>query len=448
MGQEEVIKKALGQMQRQQGDHWRGASSKELADTAGLAWTSAKRLLQSMVDSGQVMRTGKARATRYLLPNTAVGVAALIDGTATAEAPDSEADQLRTYLQQPLGQRKPVGYNRNFVDDYSPNETTLLPKELLDRFAATRMHGQQPAGTYARNVMEPLLIDLSWSSSRLEGNRYSMLDTLKLFQNGTEGGDTDAVMLLNHKQAIEYLVDDVPLSGLTQDSVRNLHTLLMRDLLHDPASLGAIRNRVVGISDTSYQPTNIPALLGEMFEQIIAKARAINHPIEAAFFLWVNIAYLQPFEDGNKRTSRLAANIPLLMFNYAPLSFLDVNANDYAYAMMGVYEQCNTALAAELFESAYERSVEKYKVQLKAVSGPDPDRLRLRGAIDEVMGLVVRDRMSRSAAVASLHLGSADSGLLNQQVEKELQILGAHNCARFRLTMGQVNKWIEDGRPG
>ncbi len=187
------------------------------------------------------------------------------------------------------------------------------------------MQGQQPASTYARKVLEQLLIDLSWSSSRLEGNRYTLLATQELFKSGVPDAnghiDADTVMLLNHKRAIEFLVDAVPTYGLTTALIQNLHALLLQDLLADSDALGTIRQTVVNITDTVYVPTQVPSLLQEMLPMVVDKARLIKNPVEAAFFLWVNLAYLQPFEDGNKRCSRLAANIPLMLYNCAPCLF-------------------------------------------------------------------------------------------------------------------------------
>jgi len=156
-------------------------------------------------------------------------------------------------------------------------------------------------------------------------------------------------MLLNHKAAIEFLVDAVPTQGMTMSLVRNLHAVLMQDLLASTEGLGAIRKKVVNISDTTYVPMQVPAFLEEMLDNVIGKARLVKNPIEAAFFVWVNLAYLQPFEDGNKRTSRLAANIPLMLYNCAPLSFIDVDTNDYALAMLGVYEFLDVSMAVDLF---------------------------------------------------------------------------------------------------
>lgn len=177
------------------------------------------------------------------------------------------------------------------MDDYVPNASFLLPENLAQALAGEgRMRGQQPAGTYAHKVLGPLLIDLSWSSSRLEGNRYSLLATEELFKHGTTASDLDAVMLLNHKAAIEFMIDAVPEYGLISAVIRNLHAILMQDLLADTNRLGNIRRKVVNISDTTYVPAQAPPLLEEMFEHIVDKARQVKNPVEAAFFLWVNLA--------------------------------------------------------------------------------------------------------------------------------------------------------------
>lgn len=167
-------------------------------------------------------------------------------------------------------------------------------------------------------------------------------------------------MLLNHKAAIDFLVDCLPREGLSSLVVRNLHALLMQDLGLGSGMLGAIRTSPLGIAGTLYAPMQEADRLEEMLGSIVAKASIIRHPIEAALFLWVNLAYLQPFENGNEGTSRLAANIPLLLHNCAPLSFVDVAPDDYACAMFAVYELQNVALAVDLFSWTYRRSMNKY----------------------------------------------------------------------------------------
>jgi fido (protein-threonine AMPylation protein) len=412
---------------------------------------TVRRHLDALCASGQLTRSGQARATRYRLAGAAAPVR-----TGVLEEPSSGAGpawspaaiELGHRLDWPLAARDPVTYQREFVEDYVPNQSWLMPQDLAEElYRDGRLREQQPAGTYARKVLEQLLIDLSWSSSRLEGNRYTLLATEDLFRRGTAGSDADAVMLLNHNAAIEFLVDAVPLQGLSTALIRNLHAVLMQDLLADTDSLGVIRKKLVSISGTVYVPTQVPAVLEEMLETILAKARLIKNPLEAAFFLWVNIAYLQPFEDGNKRTSRLAANIPLMLYNCSPLSFLDVNPHDYAQAMLGVYEFLDVSRAVDLFTWTYRRSMKKYVVVMESMGAPNPLRLRYREHLTEAMGLVVRDRKSAQAAVAELGLTEDQAPGFEAMLLDELKKLEVFNCARYRLTLTATQAWIDANRP-
>lgn len=429
-------------------------SSTEVISATGGSSATVRRHLDALCASGELVRDGKARATRYRLAKSAA--------VATSIAPQthSETDtlghpawspgalQLRRRLDVPLGARDPVTYQRDFIDSYVPNTTWLMPQSLADELYRTgRMRDQQPAGTYARKVLEQLLIDLSWSSSKLEGNRYTLLDTEELFKSGQPATDFDGIMLLNHKAAIEFLVDSVPTLGLNTGLLQNMHAVLMRDLLPDPRSLGAIRTKLVNISGTAYVPTQVPQVLREIFELIVSKAQHIKNPVEAAFFLWVNLAYLQPFEDGNKRVSRLAANIPLMLYNQAPLSFLDVDRQEYALAMMGVYEFCDVSMAADLFAWTYRRSQAKYRVILEAMGAPDPFRLAHREVLNAAILLIVRERKSTPDALQALALPEADADRFGKMLEAELEALEDYNSARYRLRPGETADWIQAGRP-
>ncbi|MGB3431737.1 Fic family protein [Achromobacter sp.] len=441
--------------QRRENLPW--VSSSELAYRTGVSWSTVKRQLENLRKAGAILREGHGRATRYRIADeTPASMLPTTIATRLAE-PASEAigmiwsergQALLARLRQPLAARAPVGYERTFVDSYVPNQSSLLPSSLAQDLADEgRMPGQSPAGTYARRVLEPLLLDLSWSSSRLEGNRYSLLATQELFKHGRAGEDLDAVMLLNHKRAIEFLVDAVPAHGLTSAVIGNLHAILLEELLANTDGLGRIRQIVVNIGDTTYVPLQAPLLLQEMFDQIVDKARLIKNPVEAAFFLWVNLAYLQPFEDGNKRTSRLSANIPLMLYNCAPLSFLDVEVQDYVYAMLGVYEYGDVTLATELFAWAYRRSIRKYAVQLNAAGVPDPVRFRFREKLNEAIGRVLHEQQTAEAATATLGMSEDDVQLFRPILAQELRILDVYNCARYRLSMDLVQRWVEAGRP-
>ncbi|WP_096697496.1 Fic family protein [Polaromonas sp. AER18D-145] len=428
-------------------------SSSELATLTGISLATLKRHLEQLVREQRLTRAGKARATRYSLPNDAIADLQNVAHAhswmgATVSPPWSEpARALLDTLLSPLAARNPVTYQRKFVDDYAPNVSSLLPPNLAQAlYNEGRMQGQQAAGTYARKVLEPLLIDLSWSSSRLEGNTYSLLATEQLFEKGVHDGSRDAVMLLNHKRAIEFMVDAVPQYGLTGPVISNLHSLLMQDLLDSADALGAIRTKVVNISNTVYVPTQVPSLLAEMLNTIVERARLIKNPAEAAFFLWINLAYLQPFEDGNKRTSRLAANIPLMLYNCAPLSFLDVDPHDYALAMIGVYELLDVSLASELFAWTYRRALRKYAVILESMGVPDPFRVKHRERLNEAIQAIVREGRRATVAMSSLEPGN-DAQQFAAMLDDELTKLTVNNCARYRLTMRVVEDWIARGRP-
>ena len=401
-----------------------------------------------MVSDGRLERTARGPATRYRPGRTSSTAApAPTEAPATPGNPDARAR--REYLARPPGARTAVSYERAFVDDYVPNETSLLPVGL----AATlhkegRAQAQQTAGTVARRVLEQLLLDLSWHSSRVEGNRKSLLNTRELFASG--GGDVrdpDVTMLLNHRAAIEFMVDAVPQQGMTVPLVRNLHAILMHGLLDDPNATGAIRGRIITIEDSVYQPPHVPLVLEELLNEIVSKARLIRNPVEAAFFLWVNLAYLQPFEDGNQCTSRLCANLPQLIYNCAPLSFLEVKTSEYACAMLAVYERQNVALAAALFEVTYRRSIARYHAALGAFGTPDPVRARYRQEIGDVVRRVVGGA-SLAAATQVLALDGEELATFTRVALEELAHLEIFNCARYRLSIPITQGWIAAGRPG
>jgi len=414
------------------------------------------RALRDLLAAGFLERLGDGRSTRYVATDAARAAMGPLPSAALSPAApgllqwSAAALPLVEALRAPLGTRTPVGFESSFVGDYVPNQSSLLPPQLAsDLFNAGRSRDQQPAGTYAREVLEQLLIDLSWSSSRLEGNNKSLLDTKELFELGQQAGpfDEDTLMLLNHKDAIEFMVDAVPTEGITVPVIVDLQSRLMRDLLKDSRDIGSIRRRVVNIDGSVYSPSNIPALLEHELKSIVEKVRHIRNPVEAAFFLWVNLAYLQPFADGNKRTSRLSANMPLMLHNCAPLSFLDVERTDYATAMLGVYEQRNVAAAVELFEFVYRRSIQKYSVLRASLAVPDPLRARYRQALNELMQFVVFHGRTLQNALSEVPIAAADLAALSVIVSTELDHLEPYNCARYNLARSMTQRWIDAGRP-
>ena len=160
----------------------------------------------------------------------------------------------------------PVVYRTEFLEQYHPNHTAYLPLKLREQLHALgRSPAEQtPAGTFARDILNRLLIDLSWASSQLEGNTYSRLDTARLIEFGQEAEGKDAFetqMILNHKQAIEFLVHSPEQALVSQDTIVALHALLSDGLMPDPAMCGRIRSRAVEIGGSVYLPVALPQRL-------------------------------------------------------------------------------------------------------------------------------------------------------------------------------------------
>ena len=202
--------------------------------------------------------------------------------------------------------RQPVGYDPEFLFSYRPNDSFYLSQDERAqlREAGRAGVGEQPAGTYAKRILNRLLIDLSWNSSRLEGNTYSLLDTWRLIEAGevAEGKDRrDAQMILNHKSAIEFLVDAAEDIGFDRYTIFNLHAALAENLLPDPDAPGRLRRSGVGIHGSVFHPLEAPQLVEECFGRLLASAAAIEDPFEQAFFTMVHFPYLQAFDDVNKR---------------------------------------------------------------------------------------------------------------------------------------------------
>ena len=191
------------------------------------------------------------------------------------------------------------------------------------------------AGAYAKKIYHRLLIDLSYNSSRLEGNTYSLLDTERLIFEGAARADKldeEKIMILNHKEAIRHLVDGAPKIQIDFNEICTLHYLLSDGLITPPHS-GNIRDSGVRIGGSTYIPLENKIEIERLLYLICEKAQIIQDPFECSLFLLTHIAYLQPFIDVNKRTSRLSANIPLITHNLVPLSFNDVEKEDYNTAI-------------------------------------------------------------------------------------------------------------------
>lgn len=415
--------------------------------------------LKTLIDDERLIRDGSGRWARYRLPRDISLPGRATFGPLRSDArlsigiPLSEAGkEIQDYVRQPTAAREPVGYDRTFLDSYRPNADFYLSeteRSELGECGETEIV-EQPAGTYAKQVLNRLLIDLSWNSSRLEGNTYSLLDTKRLIELGeeTEGKDRlEAQMILNHKEAIEILVDGAEEIGFDRHTILNLHAALADNLLPDPGAPGRLRRSAVGIGGSVFLPLEVPQLIEERFDGILAKASRIEDPFERAFFAMVHLPYLQPFDDVNKRVSRLAANIPLIRENLSPLSFEEVSRELYTEAILGVYELRRTELLRDLFIWAYRRSAARYAAVRQSLGEPDPFRLIHRTAIRQLVGEVVSEGMDNRTATAHIgawtmaHIEQPDRERFREIVERELLSLHEGNFARYRVRPSEFAKW-------
>lgn len=453
----EAVVKVVAQFQS-------GAALEEIAASLqiDLPRRTLQRRLATLVEHKRLIVEGRARASRYRLPerkDRAVE-AAVSDGIRISDEVDvqlplsADGREIRRLIRRPIQQRQPVGYNRGFLESYRPNESRYLSENLCKHLRGLGQAAdvRRPAGTYARKIFNRVLIDLSWNSSRLEGNTYSLLETQQLLELGAAAAGRaveETQMILNHKAAIELLVDQAEQTGFNPYTIRNLHALLSNNLLPDPGACGRLRQIAVTIGGSVYHPLEVPQQIEEYFGLILDKADAIEDPFEQAFFVTAQLTYLQPFEDVNKRVSRLAANIPLIRENLSPLSFVDVPVQDYVNGIHGVYELNRVDCLRDVFVWGYERSSARYAAVRQSLGEPDPLRLKYRTQIAELVAGVVKNAMGKTQATVMIQAHAKEqievmvAHRFVEVVETELMSLHEGNIARYRLTPSEYEAWRE-----
>ncbi len=419
-----------------------------------IARRTAQRLIAKLIESGKVAARGEGRARRYFCPATQSSrgaQAAKIDSFPSFIPLSADSQDILAYINQPHEARKPVGYQRDFLDAYRPNETWYLSESLrrqLNRMGRTT-DVDEPAGTYSRAILNRLLIDLSWASSHLEGNTYSRLDTRELIEHGKAARGKAAIetqMILNHKTAIELLVENIESAEFNHYTLMNLHSALSENLLPNPADEGRVRQHAVDIGKSVYRPLSTPQQVEDALEVLLGKANQIGDPFEQSFFMMVHLPYLQPFADINKRTSRLAANIPLFRANLCPLTFLDVPEQAYSRATLGVYEMTRVELLRDLYVWAYERSTQEYLAIKQNLAEPDPLRLAWRDFIKQTIREVVMQPALEplfyiQRAVAE-HIPANEQVGVQALIVEELRRLHEGVLARYGLRPSEYFAWV------
>ena len=406
-----------------------------------------QRRLKELKESNRLLTKGEARSTRYF-PKVKKYENEASDDLIPLSI---EGKKILKLISLSEIQRIPVGYNKQFLENYLPNiDSYLSPKEKEILLEIGKTQGDnQAAGTYARQILNRLLIDLSWNSSRLEGNTYSLLDTELLIHDGKPADDKSAKetqMILNHKDAIEFLVDESDEIGFNRYTILNLHALLSNNLLPNPSASGRLREFGVGITNSVFTPLEIPQLISEYFDLILSKVNQIKDPFEQAFFILVHFPYLQPFDDVNKRVSRLAANIPFNRKNLSPLSFIDVPKDYYIKGMLAVYELNRTDLLKDVFIWAYERSAMRYAAIRQSLGEPDTFRLKYRDEMKNTIVKIILQKAQKDGAIQIIkddanNLPQNDQAKFIESVETELIGLHDGNFARYKISPSEFKRW-------
>lgn len=318
-----------------------GLSAADLVQRVAGTWSRStlNRRLKEELARGSIISIGKGPATRYFSADPLAAV--------------------RKYMGQPFNERKAAPYNEKRLD--------VEPGVSEENLTKLRSRGFK--GLDKRNLTQ-FLIDFSCASSVLEGGTYSLLDTQALIEYGEKNKGKpldDAYLVLNHKEAFEYLYEHP-----TLDSIFAVHALLTND--HDIPELQNSRHFLskqdrgvpreytdVNVAGSAYLPPHRPGTgyIGKMLNEILERSTTIQDPIQAAFYLLTRLPYLQPFQDGNKRTSRAMCNVPLMQAGLPPISFVDFGKQDYIVGLLAFYELGDTRLAETCFVDAYLKSQER-----------------------------------------------------------------------------------------
>ena len=262
-----------------------------------ISLATIKRSLVKFINENQISKTGSGKNTRYNITH-AFKILSPID--------------IDAYFENDIDKRK-INDRFNFnlittelatITIFNKTEIEIL-KECQQLFLTKcALYNKQEW----MNEMERLAIDLSWKSSQIEGNTYSLLETEQLLkEKKTAQGKTkdEATMLINHKEAIDFTLNDPDyMYPLSITKIENLHKILINEL----AVAKNIRTKRVGISGKNYLPIDNEWQIKEALEEMCVLVNKKENIFEKALLVLVLISYIQPFMDGNKRTASTGCN--------------------------------------------------------------------------------------------------------------------------------------------
>lgn len=390
---------------------------------------------------------------RWMARAKEMGLVSMAGSRSTARwfaSAEIRKEQAKQAISLPLGKRPVVSYDELWLEEYVPNVTFYLSERQRQSMHARCQPGSAPISAMNQHDLSLFLCGLPYGSSRLEGNRYSFLATVDLIEKGLEmkgASKTETQMILNHHQAVRFLIENIHSPAQDDDvtvtarDIRTIHALLADNLLKDPSMAGRVRNTSVTIMDSAYKPTDMADVIERCLMTIAEKACQIQDPYEQAFFLTVHLPYLQPFVDCNKRTARVACNIPLLRNGVVPMSWMDVEATHFVDGLIAVYELNEPSLLAEVFHDGYMRSIERFQIMRQS---KEPDEIVLK--YNQEIRQAVRARVLDGEYLVPASVDPSEAAVFQQRVEMELDMVRDMNEATLfknRLKPGDVHAWIE-----
>lgn len=318
--------------------------------------STISRSLSRLADAGIIAKTGATRNASFRL---------------TTEA---------AWFALPDRSRSRIAYDPERIGSYDAEKGPWLPEKqaMAMRAAASTGGLQLDAGTYAREIAERFMIEMSWASSALEGNTYSLIETevlIKYAEKAVGRSAEEATMILNHKDAIGWLLENIDTVQIDATTAFRLHALLMRGLVNQ-VNLGSIRQHAVGITNTAYSPSEDRVELTIGLSELCVRASQAVDPFEASFALLIGTAYLQAFADGNKRLGRLMSSLPLLKAGLPPHSFVGTDRQAYSAGMISWYELADPSHIAQVVAEGYALTAPAYKVS--SVSRRIPRSVEIR----------------------------------------------------------------------
>lgn len=332
------------------GDHYL-CSSKDIYDgiKTELSYATIKRILTKLVSDSILETTGQGKGRKYL-QSPAYQILSRVN--------------VDKYFEKEIDERGiKESYNFSLISNvmskvflFTYDENQLL-KKFQNKF---QEKSSQLTKTEYLKELERLAIDLSWKSSQIEGNTYSLLETERLLKEKetAEGkSQSEAVMLLNHKEALDFIISNPDyVSPVSISTIENIHSILIKDLGVDRN----IRKRSVGITGTNYKPLDNEYQIKEALDEMCELINNKNDILEKAFLALILLSYIQPFSDGNKRTARIISNAILINDNYCPISFRTVDSVEFKKAMLIFYEQNNISAIKRIFIDQFKFAVETY----------------------------------------------------------------------------------------